>query len=164
MRVRGATSFRNPSARRKPAQPDLALYWTACCRRKCRSVTGWARESRLAVPDARATSNKFGSSLRVTGSRISGLSARPDFVPHRTALRGGKRCRSTAGWARNSMLGLRPACTRRNRLGTSIRVTDPEVPALSAQARLILSVGWPVRAQNADRRPDGHETRQQRSH
>jgi len=137
------------------AQPDLALHWTACYRRRCRPMTGWARKSKPAVLNARATSSRFGSSFRATDSRISRLSARPDFIPRQAALRGGKGCRSTAGWARNSKLGLQPARTRRDGLGTSIRVADPQVSAPSAQARSILcrvarwgtecrsAAGWP---------------------
>jgi len=91
--------------------------------------TGWARKSRLALFDARATPNEFGRTSRVADSQISRLSARPDLIPYWTGRRR-KKCRPAVGRARNPVLGLPPVCTRCGRPGKSIRVTDPEISAL----------------------------------
>ena len=76
-----------------------------------------------------------GSPPRVLDPQISGLSSRPRLTPYRTARRGKK---APAGWARNPILGLQPVRTKRIGPGKSIRVTDPEISALSARPRPIL--------------------------
>ena len=128
-RTEESVGVTDPEISTLPAQPNLVLYQVAYNRAKRRPVTGWARKSRLALFDARATPNEFGRTSRVADSQISRLSARPDLIPYWTGRRR-KKCRPAVGRARNPVLGLPPVCTRCGRPGKSIRVTDPEISAL----------------------------------
>ena len=138
--VRGATGSRNPTAQRIPRYRRLrrSPIWLCAARLTVARNAGrrpGGHESRCQPPPMYV--RRPAGSAAPSGPRIPkypGFRPQPDSIPYQTASRG-ETCRSAAGRARNSIRGLVPACTRRDELGKSIRVADPEVSALSAQPR-----------------------------